>query len=197
LRSRQARIGESCGPGDDKVVFWNPLIWVRHVADLDTRASTPDDVPEWARARSEKDETEMSETENSDPALGGEDVLSTLGNGRVRLSDGEAGRAVLEFTCAPAMCHSGGVAQGGFVTGWIDSAMAHACIARYTTDFWIATLEVKVSFFKPANPGLVIADGWIERAGKQTVFTEGQLLDGDGNVLAKASSTIRLVPNRV
>ena len=75
--------------------------------------------------------------------------------------------------------------------------MAHACIARYTTAFWIATLEVKVSFFRPAVPGTVIAEGWIERAGKQTVFTEGQLLDTDGNVLAKASSTIRLVPNRV
>ena len=31
---------------------------------------------------------------------------------------------------------------------------------------------------------------------KQIVFTEGRLLDGDGNILAKASSTIRLVPNR-
>ncbi len=125
------------------------------------------------------------------------DVLMTLGDGRMIESDGDAGRAVLEFTCAPEMCHSGGVAQGGFVTGWIDSAMASACIARYTTDYWIATLEVKVSFFRPAAPGRVIAEGWIERAGKQTVFTEGRLLDGDGNVLAKASSTVRLVPNRV
>lgn len=139
----------------------------------------------------------MSDTENTNAELEGADVLSTLGGGRVVESDGEAGRVVLEFTCDPAMCHSGGVAQGGFVTGWIDAAMAHACIARYTTEFWIATLEVKVSFFRPANPGLVLAEGWIERAGKQTVFAEGQLLDGDGNVLAKASSTIRLVPNRV
>lgn len=139
----------------------------------------------------------MSETENE--ASGGEapEVLSTLGDGQVKLADGDAGRAIIEFTCAPEMCHSGGVAQGGFVTGWIDAAMAHACIARYTTEFWIATLEVKVSFFRPATPGLVIAEGWIERAGKQTVFAEGQLLDGDGKVLAKANSTIRLVPNRV
>jgi uncharacterized protein (TIGR00369 family) len=127
----------------------------------------------------------------------GPEVLATLGDGRVRESDGEMGRAVVEFTCKPEMCHSGGVAQGGFVTGWIDSAMAHACIARYTTAFWIATLEVKVSFFKPATPGLVVAEGWIERAGKQTVFTEGRLLDEAGEILAKASSTIRLVPNRV
>lgn len=111
-------------------------------------------------------------------------------------SDADTGRAVIEFTCQPQMCHSGGVAQGGFVTGWIDSAMAHACIARYTTAFWIATLELKVSFFRPVSPGTVVAEGWIERAGKQTVFTEGRLLGDDGEVLAKASSTIRLVPNR-
>lgn len=132
-----------------------------------------------------------------EPNLDGSEVLATLGHGEVIESDGEAGRASIRFTCAPAMCHSGGVAQGGFVTGWIDSAMAHACIAKYTTDFWIATLEMKVSFFKPAGPGEVIAEGWIERAGKQTVFTEGRLSNADGDVLAKASSTIRLVPNRV
>lgn len=136
-------------------------------------------------------------TDQNDGALEGGDVFVTLGNGRVTESDGDAGRSVLEFTCAPEMCHSGGVAQGGFVTGWIDAAMAHACIAKYTTDFWIATLELKVSFFKPASPGLVVAEGWIERAGKQTVFTEGRLLNAEGKVLAKASSTIRLVPNRV
>lgn len=141
--------------------------------------------------------TDQNAPDQDGPPPNGADVLHTLGGGTVIESDSDAGRAVIEFTCGPEMCHSGGVAQGGFVTGWIDSAMAHACIARYTTDFWIATLEVKVSFFRPAMPGRVIAEGWIERAGKQTVFTEGQLLDGDGAVLAKASSTIRLVPNRV
>ena len=124
-------------------------------------------------------------------------VLTTLGEGRVVELDEQAGRAVLAFTCLPEMCHSGGVAQGGFVTGWIDAAMAHACIARYTAEFWIATLEVKVSFFKPTPPGPVVAEGWIERAGKQTVFTEGRLLTSDGEVMAKATSTTRLVPNRV
>jgi uncharacterized protein (TIGR00369 family) len=123
-------------------------------------------------------------------------VLVTLGDGRTLEMDGEAGRAVVEFTCKPEMCHSGGVAQGGFVTGWIDSAMAHACIARFSMNYWIATLELKVSFFRPAKPGKVIAEGWIERAGKQTVFTEGRLLDEAGEVIAKATSTIRLVPNR-
>lgn len=125
-----------------------------------------------------------------------DELLTTLGDGEVLDLDTETGRSRMRFVCKPEMCHSGGVAQGGFVTGWIDSAMAHACIGRYTTDFWIATLEIKVTFFRPTPPGEVIAEGWIERAGKQTVFTEGRLLDVAGEVLAKASSTIRLVPNR-
>ncbi|MFV0258514.1 MAG: PaaI family thioesterase [Acidimicrobiales bacterium] len=135
----------------------------------------------------------------ADPDPAGQEeseVLTTLGDGRVVTSSGADGRAVIEFVCRPEMCHSGGVAQGGFVTGWIDSAMARACIDRYTEAYWIATLELKVSFFRPARPGPVRAEGWIERAGKQTVFTEGHLLDPDGQVLAKASSTIRLVPDR-
>lgn len=139
----------------------------------------------------------MTDANDVESELGGTEVLQTLGNGRILEFDGEQGTCALEFTVAPEMCHSGGVAQGGFVTGWIDSAMAHACIARYTAEFWIATLEVKVSFFRPVGPGIVRAEGWIERAGKQTVFTEGRLLDADGKVAAKASSTIRLVPNRV
>lgn len=124
-------------------------------------------------------------------------MLAALGDGRVLETDGEAGTARMAFTCKPEMCHSGGVAQGGFVTGWIDAAMAHACLARYTHAFWAATLEIKISFFLPAGPGPVVAEGWIERAGKQTVFAEGRLLNADGDVVAKGSSTIRLVPNRV
>lgn len=126
----------------------------------------------------------------------GSDTLKSLGDGRVLEADANEGRARVQFTVKPEMCHSGGVAQGGFVTGWIDSAMAYACLAKYTTEFWVATLEIKVSFFAPATPGIVLAEGWIERAGKQTVFTEGRLLDEAGKVLAKATSTIRLVPNR-
>lgn len=102
-------------------------------------------------------QTEASENHSTEPELEPSEVMAALGDGRVLESDGEVGRSRLEFTCKPEMCHSGGVAQGGFVTGWIDSAMAHACIARYTTAFWIATLEIKVSFFRPATPGIVVA----------------------------------------
>nr|WP_298896133.1 PaaI family thioesterase [uncultured Altererythrobacter sp.] len=102
------------------------------------------------------------------------------------------GRATLEYHAREEMCHSGGVVQGGFISGWIDAAMAHAAIARNGPDVTPMSLELKVSFFAPARPGPVIAEGWVERHGKRTSFYEGHLKGPDGTVLAKATSTILL-----
>ena len=45
------------------------------------------------------------------------------------------------------------------------------------------------------RPGRATAEGWIESgAGRATCFAEGRLLDAEGQILAKASSTIRLIP---
>lgn len=102
------------------------------------------------------------------------------------------GRATIEYRAGMHMCHSGGVVQGGFVTGWIDAAMAHAAMAMSGPDVVPMSLELKVSFFAPTRPGLVIAKAWVERRGRSTCFFEGQLLDATGRVLAKASSTLML-----
>jgi acyl-CoA thioesterase len=116
--------------------------------------------------------------------------------GQVRVVENADGRAVIEYQVAAHMCHSGGVAQGGFVCGWIDAAMAHALIGK-DPEMTPMTLEVKVSYYAPVRPGLVVAEAWIERAGRATAFVEGRLLNTAGDVLAKASSTIRLIPRAV
>ncbi len=105
----------------------------------------------------------------------------------------DPGHAVIEYEVLPAICHSGGVAQGGFVAGWIDAAMAHAVMAKYGFERVPISLELKVSYFAPANPGRVLAEAWIEKAGGRTLFAEGRLTTLDGKVLAKASSTISLI----
>lgn len=113
--------------------------------------------------------------------------------GLVRIAEmNEEGRARLEYEARDEMCHSGGVVQGGFVTGWIDAAMAHAAIAKNGAEVTPMTLEIKTSFFAPTRPGRVIAEGWVVRHGRRTCYYEGQLLAPDGTVLAKASSTIML-----
>ena len=118
-------------------------------------------------------------------------LYKTMGLKRIVSLEPE-GRATLEYEAQLGMCHSGGVVQGGFISGWIDAAMAHAAIARNGDGITPMSLELKVSFFAPARPGLVIAEGWVERHGKRTSFYEGHLKAPDGTVLAKATSTILL-----
>jgi acyl-CoA thioesterase len=113
--------------------------------------------------------------------------------GEIGVVSREDGRAVIEYEVGPQMCHSGGVAQGGFVCGWMDAAMSHASLSLLP-EMTPMSLELKVSYFAPARPGRVIAEGWIERRGRATCFAEGRLIDAAGRVLAKASSTIRLIP---
>lgn len=105
----------------------------------------------------------------------------------------EGGRAVVEYLAGPHMCHSGGIVQGGFVTGWVDQAMAMALMSLVGADQTPVSLEIKVSFFNVTRPGIVVAEGRVERAGKSTCFVEGTLKDTSGTLLAKATSTVRLV----
>ena len=119
------------------------------------------------------------------------ELSQTLGLVKVHAMD-PAGRARIEYRAGSHMCHSGGVVQGGFVTGWIDAAMAHAAIAMAGPGVVPMSLELKVSFFAPVRPGIVFAEGWVERRGRTTCFFEGSLSDANGKVLAKASSTLLL-----
>ncbi len=51
------------------------------------------------------------------------------------------------------------------------------------------TLEMKTSFFRPAMPGPLRGVGRVVRWGKTVAFTEGELYDAEGRLLAKATGT--------
>ncbi len=131
---------------------------------------------------------------NFDDANPKDGLGGALGIVRTLYMDAEKGRAAIECEAQMRMCHSGGVVQGGFVTGWIDAAMARAAMCVTNFEMTPMSLEIKISFFRPAQPGLLVAEAWIERRGRSTIFLEGRLLDAEKNVLAKGSSTVRMMP---
>jgi acyl-CoA thioesterase len=112
--------------------------------------------------------------------------------GLTRIVEMSPERTVLEYEAKAEQSHSGGVVQGGFVTGWIDAAMAHAAIAKGGEGITPMTLELKISFLAPVRPGPVFAEAWAVKHGRKTGFYEGALKDAGGNLLAKASSTMML-----
>jgi uncharacterized protein (TIGR00369 family) len=134
--------------------------------------------------------TTTAATEGEPPSVG-----RTLGMEKV-VDRGASGRAIIHYRARMDMCHSGGIVQGGFVTGWIDAAMAHVVMAQAENSANPLSLEIKVSFLKPATPGLIIAEAWIERSGKSIAFLEGLIRNEEGEILAKATSTMKLVQRR-
>ena len=89
---------------------------------------------------------------DSAPPAAEHDLSRTLGLVR-RVEMNPEGRAILEYEGGLHMCHSGGVVQGGFITGWLDAAMAHAMIARFGETIVPMSLELKVSFFGRTGSG--------------------------------------------
>ncbi|MGZ6006610.1 MAG: PaaI family thioesterase, partial [Rhizomicrobium sp.] len=87
-------------------------------------------------------------------------LSATLGIEKV-IDHGESGRAIIHYRAGMHMCHSGGIVQGGFITGWIDMTMANVIMAKPEQGNPLS-LEIKVSFLASARPGLVIAEAWIE-----------------------------------
>ncbi len=101
----------------------------------------------------------------------------------------------LAYEVRPDFCHSNGrIAQGGFVTAWLDHAMASAVVHDSGGEFNIASLEIKVSFLEAVSPGAVIAEGRVIRRGKRVAFLEARLFDTNERLLATASSSGLLVP---
>tara|TARA_X000001036_G_scaffold156442_1_gene148627 strand:+ start:403 stop:840 length:438 start_codon:yes stop_codon:yes gene_type:complete len=100
----------------------------------------------------------------------------------------------IEYIAEARHCHSGNIVQGGYVTGWIDSAMAHSVMIPTDFEFSPLTLELKITFLKSANPGIVIAAAKVIKLGKSIAFVEGTLTNESGDLIAKGTSTNKLVP---
>ena len=100
----------------------------------------------------------------------------------------------IEYIAETRHCHSGNIVQGGYVTGWIDSAMAHSVMIPTDFKFSPLTLELKITFLKSANPGIVIAAAKVIKLGKSVAFVEGTLSNSNGDLIAKGTSTNKLVP---
>jgi uncharacterized protein (TIGR00369 family) len=79
--------------------------------------------------------------------------------------------------------------QGGYLCAMLDEAMSVACMVASGMTAVAPTLEMKTSFFRPGMPGKLKGIGRVVKWGRQVAFTEGELYDDEGRLLAKATGT--------
>jgi uncharacterized protein (TIGR00369 family) len=79
--------------------------------------------------------------------------------------------------------------QGGYLCAMLDECMSVACMVASKMTAVAPTAEMKTSFLRPVMPGPLKGVGRVLRWGKTIAFTEGELYDGDGRLIAKATGT--------
>ena len=119
--------------------------------------------------------------------------VETLG-GRAIHFQSEPPELKMEFEAIPEFCHSPNqVVQGGFITGMLDTPMAHLLVALSDKKMQIMTLDINVSFLGPSHPGKLICHARILKLGKSIAYLASDLYQQE-KLVATATSTIKLVP---
>ena len=119
--------------------------------------------------------------------------IDTL-NGKATHFESDPPFLKMEFEAVSEFCHSPDqVVQGGFVTGMLDTSMAHLLIALSGGRLKPVSLDINVSFLAPAHPGKLISTAKVVRLGKSIGYFSSLLYQQE-KLVATATSTIKLVP---
>jgi uncharacterized protein (TIGR00369 family) len=104
----------------------------------------------------------------------------------------EPGRVRVRYTALEAFYNPMGTVQGGFLAAMLDDAMGPALFTLLDEGQHAPTLEMKVSFMRPAYAGPLIAEGRVAHKGRSVAFVEGELRSEDGQLVATATATLRI-----
>jgi uncharacterized protein (TIGR00369 family) len=116
--------------------------------------------------------------------------------GMVCIEKDQPGRTVWTMVADERFSNPVGIVQGGFIAAFADSAMGASAVtyAREKKVF-SSNAEMKVSFLKPAKVGTTLTcTAVVISGGNRAAFVEGEVVDDEGRMVAKASSNYLFTP---
>lgn len=99
------------------------------------------------------------------------------------------------FEARPEFGNPAGNIQGGFLAAMLDDTMGPAIFTHTEGRLYSATIDMTVNYLSPAKVGPLFGEGQVIQLGKTVGFVEAKLMDSDGVIIAKSSSSVRLVPS--
>ncbi len=106
------------------------------------------------------------------------------------------GQAEIRLTLQPWQLNSWGVAHGGLVMTLLDVALAQAGRSLDAQAVASVTVDLKTSFLQPAHGPELRALGRCRHRSTTLSFCEGELLDGEGRLIAQALGTFKYLHRR-
>jgi uncharacterized protein (TIGR00369 family) len=111
----------------------------------------------------------------------------TLG-GSFRNIDPEAGTIETEFQASPEFLNPMGSIQGGFLAAMLDDTLGPALVATLPNGHFAPTVNLNVSFHRPAKVGLITGKGRVLKRGKEICSMTGELYQ-EGKLIASATAS--------
>ena len=110
----------------------------------------------------------------------------------VRTLGMQDGAFVIELDLEPRHMSRANRAHGGILFTLLDTALGRAVIEELPAGRGCATVELKINYFRPVQSGSIRASGRCVQRTKSLAYAEGEIVNGDGKILARASATFFL-----
>ncbi len=106
-----------------------------------------------------------------------------------RVTEIEAGRAVVEMEAGDQHANIIGTLHGGIIATLADSAMGLAYAATLEAGERATSVDLRVNFLRPVGSGAVRAVSSVIRRGRTLGYIECDVFDAENRLVARASST--------
>ncbi|TBN57166.1 PaaI family thioesterase [Glaciihabitans arcticus] len=108
------------------------------------------------------------------------------------------GTGTATFSCLPNESHYNpiGSVHGGFLCTVLDSAAGCAVHTTLPAGVGYTSLEIKVSYLRAVSTttGTLTVVGRVTKPGSRVAFAEAVVTDGEGRIVATATSTLLVFP---
>jgi uncharacterized protein (TIGR00369 family) len=107
----------------------------------------------------------------------------------LELEDIAAGTATLAVNVTQELTQNQGAVHGGAIAALIDTATAFAIISLLPTSEKVTTVDLAISYLRPAVGGRLKAIASVVRAGRRLFVVSADVFDNDEKLIATALST--------
>jgi len=99
------------------------------------------------------------------------------------------GRAVVEIQTGPQHFNPMGTLHGGVLCDIADTAMGFAFASTLAAGESFTTVELKINYLRPVREARLRAEGRVVQRGRTMGYAECDVIDENGKLIAKSSST--------
>jgi uncharacterized protein (TIGR00369 family) len=103
------------------------------------------------------------------------------------------GTIEIGFTADERFLNPAGTVQGGYIAAMLDDTQGPALFAMTNGEIYAPTVDFNISFLKSARPGSFVSKGRVVSLGRTIAFTEAELFDESGDLVARATFTNRVM----